>query len=377
MKEIDTIDQFKAQLETTLEDCVVQNLDLSSFESKILTTPVAGAVFLGCTFTEAVQRYFDQNKALTFPTIPGLVFNPYRSSLYTARDLYDGFDQADPNSYKRTPDSKIYEYWKKNKDDLGVFEALLQRMHDHAIDDAIGDFTRQNNIDSYKMVAIMGGHKMVRGAEDYRTVAKLSWLLCREGYLVVSGGGPGAMEASHLGPLFANGTLAEMDAAITELSNVPGFESGLHPWLSSAFKLLDEVSQKYQPAASLAIPTWLYGHEPSTPFATHIAKYFANSIREDGLVTLAKGGIIFSPGKAGTIQEIFQDAAQNYYMSNGEASPMIFLGTEYWACAKPIYPFLKKLARDENKPYAKLICLLDDPEEIVDYLKTHPPIKAL
>ena len=61
---------------------------------------------------------------------------------------------------------------------------------------------------------------------------------------------------------------------------------------------------------SLGIPTWLYGHEPSTPFATHIAKYFVNSVREDTILTVAYGGIIFTPGSAGTLQEIFQEAVQ-------------------------------------------------------------------
>ena len=81
---------------------------------------------------------------------------------------------------------------------------------------------------------------------------------------------------------------------------------------------------------SLGIPTWLYGHEPSTPFATHIAKLFENSIREDSILTLAFGGIIYAPGSAGTVQEIFQEAVQNHYLSFGVSSPMIFLGSKYW-----------------------------------------------
>ena len=75
---------------------------------------------------------------------------------------------------------------------------------------------------------------------------------------------------------------------------------------------------------SVGIPTWLYGHEPATPLATRITKYFDNSIREDGILTLAKGGIIYTPGSAGTLQEIFQDAVQNHYLSFGYASPMVF-----------------------------------------------------
>src|ERR1035441_8704757 len=46
---------------------------------------------------------------------------------------------------------------------------------------------------------------------------------------------------------------------------------------------------------------------------TNIGKYFQNSIREDGLVSLGTHGIVFAEGKAGTIQEVFQNATQNYY----------------------------------------------------------------
>ena len=70
-----------------------------------------------------------------------------------------------------------------------------------------------------------------------------------------------------------------------------------------------------EPVQSLSIPTWHYGHEPTSPFATHIAKLFQNSIREDGLLTIARQGIVFTRGSAGTLQEVFQDAQQNFYAS--------------------------------------------------------------
>lgn len=97
---------------------------------------------------------------------------------------------------------------------------------------------------------------------------------------------------------------------------------------------------------SLGVPTWLYGHEPPTPFATDIAKYFSNSVREDGLLTIAKGGVIFAKGSAGTMQEVFQEVTQNHYLSFGYASPMIFLDEDYWTNSRPIYPLLTKLVEE-------------------------------
>ena len=72
--------------------------------------------------------------------------------------------------------------------------------------------------------------------------------------------------------------------------------------------------------------------EPISQFASHIAKYFSNSIREDGMLAVATAGIVFAPGGAGTMQEIFQDAAQNAYRTFGR-SPMAFLDTHHY-CAE-------------------------------------------
>jgi predicted Rossmann-fold nucleotide-binding protein len=119
---------------------------------------------------------------------------------------------------------------------------------------------------------------------------------------------------------------------------------------------------------SLGIPTWLYGHEPSTPFATHIAKFFENSLREDSILTLAFGGIIYTPGSAGTMQEIFQDAVQNHYLSFGFSSPMIFLGKHFWTEEMPVYPLLQELI-ETGKYKNLLLTLTDEADEIVDCLE--------
>ena len=124
-------------------------------------------------------------------------------------------------------------------------------------------------------------------------------------------------------------------------------------------------------AESLAIPTWFYGHEPSNLFSTHIAKYFANSLREDGLLALATWGIVFAPGSAGTIQEIFQDAAQNHYGTFKYVSPMVFLGRQFWTEERPVYPLLKQLS--EGRQYHRMVTISDDLDEIVSFIQDNPP----
>src|SRR5579872_4608378 len=76
---------------------------------------------------------------------------------------------------------------------------------------------------------------------------------------------------------------------------------------------------------SLGIPTWYYGSEPPNLFASLAGKYFMNSLREDGLMSIANGGLVFGQGSAGTVQEVFRNASYNYYRGKDvAATPMVF-----------------------------------------------------
>jgi predicted Rossmann-fold nucleotide-binding protein len=89
-------------------------------------------------------------------------------------------------------------------------------------------------------------------------------------------------------------------------------------------------------------------------------------VREEGLLAIAKYGIVFAPGSAGTIQEVFQDAAQNHYESFGIASPMIFLGNDYWKWRKPVYPLLVQLAAAGG--YCTRVQITDSQDEILKHI---------
>ena len=208
-----------------------------------------------------------------------------------------------------------------------------------------------------------GHHGRTRTDAIYRDIAILSKRLTEEGFIMLTGGGPGAMEGAHLGAWMAGRTTREMEDALSMLLAVPTFRD--EGWLATAFEVIRKYPQeRYE---SLGVPTWLYGHEPSTPFATHIAKFFDNSIREDNILTLAYGGLIYTPGSAGTMQEIFQEAVQNHYLSYGFASPMIFLGKHFWTHEMPVFPLLQRLM-DTGKYKNLLLTLTDDIDEIIDTL---------
>lgn len=300
-------------------------------------------------------------------------FNVNRTSLYNAKDLYGGYDVEQPETFENCYDTRIYRHYiSKGKQTNDVKESLARTLHDHAIYVALGEFFRTHNY--LHCVGMMGGHALMRTDKMYRQIVFLSKQLTELGYYMLSGGGPGAMEATHLGAWMAGYTNGEVEDVLRILSKAPSYRDS--DWLSSAFEVVYKYPQ--EKFVSLAIPTWLYGQEPSTPLATHIAKFFENSIRENNILTLPFGGIIYTPGSAGTVQEVFQDAVQNHYLSYGFPSPMIFLDTKFWTEEIPLYPLLQKLS-DKGKYKNLSMCLTDNSDEILEKLndfqkqaKSHP-----
>ena len=289
--------------------------------------------------------------------------------LYNAEELYGGYEPSDDEEKDRASfadcyDSRVYQYFMaQGKITMEVKESVARAMHDHGVHVALVEFLKTH--DPRRCVGIMGGHALLRNDPMFASVAMLSKRLTEEGFFMVSGGGPGAMEATHLGAWMAGRTDEEAVEAIRALAAAAtSFKD--RRWLSSALDVMQRYPQTQY--VSLGMPTWLYGHEPSTPFATHIAKYFVNSVREDTILTIAFGGIIYTPGSAGTLQEIFQDAVQNHYLSLGIASPMVFMGKRFWTEDVPVYPMMHQM-EEAGKYKNLLMTLTDDPAEIVEVLK--------
>ena len=318
-------------------------------------------LFMGCSFAPGMEKQLEKTN-LVFSDID-VPYNVFKGELYTAETLYRGYQEGCPDSYSDCFDSVVYRHYLltgKRADDLK--ETLARSLHDHAVSDALHDLL--SHYDEKHVVGIMGGHGLLRTEPMFRSIVLISKRLAEAGNLMISGGGPGAMEATHLGAWMAGRSDADVDEALGVLSEAPSFA---HPlWLDTAFTVRRMFPQNEY--ISVGVPTWLYGHEPATPFATHIAKYFENAIREDGILTMAMGGIIYSPGSAGTMQEIFQDAVQNHYLSFGYSSPMVFLGTDYWLNQMPVYKLLTHLVATGKYKNLQL-SITDDEDEIVNIIE--------
>ncbi|MDE6159823.1 MAG: hypothetical protein K2F69_07070 [Bacteroidaceae bacterium] len=323
-------------------------------------------LFLACRMPRGLKRQLTDS--LVFPEM-GELFT-VQSELYTASTLYAGYQPGNPRTFKDTYDQHVYQhYLKRGKRSTDIKETLARTLHDHSISMALHEFL--SAYPPFDVVGVMGGHSIRRDDAQFATVAHISKRLTESGKLMISGGGPGAMEATHLGAWMAGRTDEELAQAIRMLSTAPEYT---HPmWLDTAMQVrLRWPQTRYE---SVGIPTWLYGHESATPLATRIAKYFDNSIREDGILTLAMGGIVFTPGSAGTLQEIFQEAVQDHYLSFGTSSPMIFLGVDFWTKEIPVYPLIQDLlARGKYKNL--ILGLSDDVESVVKQINDFRPAVA-
>ena len=263
------------------------------------------------------------------------------------------------SDHSTTLDGRIYDYVKAHGGRApDVEEGLAQRTHDHFIDVALARFLMGTG---RPVVGIMGGSTTVAADPNYRRVVHLAASLSERGYLVVGGGGLGIMEAANLGAYLADRSNADRDDAVDALAAVG-------PWADDPARYMaiaDGIREGFTPGGvSLAIPTWVTAGEPISQFASHIAKYFSNSIREDGLLAVASAGIVFAPGGAGTMQEIFQDAAQNAYHVFGR-SPMIFLDSQHYVAETGLYPALERQAA--RLGFADLLSIGDEPEELLDH----------
>jgi predicted Rossmann-fold nucleotide-binding protein len=315
------------------------------------------------------------------PRGPGVV-----DGLYTVAALYDRLNPAEPTSWRLTYDHAAYAWFIDRASGkprpLHIAEAIAARIHDANIGAAIDAHLLRGQT---KTVGFMGGHDNARSDPAYRQIAVMARTLRRKGLQIVTGGGPGLMEAANFGAFLAPYDDDALDRCLETLMAAE-FHADWAGWLRTACQaraqlLGDWKARPLVGSRNLGIPTWHYGNEPPNLFATAIGKYFYNSVREDGLVAVASGGLVFGPGAAGTVQEIFQDVTLNYYRPPGTCpTPMVFIGKDFWdpdahdaevaapdPRRKPAYPLVRKMGADGGFSDALLLC--DDVDEMARFLE--------
>jgi predicted Rossmann-fold nucleotide-binding protein len=343
-----------------------------------------GCLVLGLDLDTTIEAEARRRGAIVFPPLPRRPYDPYRVALYTPAEL----TAPSPEDPRTTVDEAIAAHHDAGSRPPGLVESLAQRLHDHAITEALAAVIGPSPAERRDLVGFMGGHSVGRHQPFYAKAAHAAHRLARAGYRLVTGGGPGIMEAANLGAYMAEGhDLERLDAALKILAEVPlppaGRDWRTRPggpdlyaaYVERAREVLRRFPRPHAPEerriANLAVPTWFYGWEPTNLFADAIAKYFSNSLREDGLLAVSVGGVVYAPGSLGTTQEIFVDAAQNHYGSFEYVSPMAFLGHDRYVTNTAHWTLLKQLAGDRD--WGRMMIVSDDPDEIAGFMMRNPP----
>jgi predicted Rossmann-fold nucleotide-binding protein len=350
--EIETLEQLDRVLASgrPLAGLRFQGLDLASRADRLIGRDATGLVVLGGTTTAELERWLSHHGALVFPTVTDCPVDPYRARLYRPEELYAGLEDG----YDATADARAYAWHGDRLAKEDILATLLRAVHDDSVNDALGEL-----LAGLPVVGVMGGHALPRGSAEYRDAARLARALARVGLVVITGGGPGAMEAANLGAHLAVADDDALEEALDRLAAVPSFVPDVAAWARVALEVRAALPVPER-LSSVSVPTWFYGHEPPNVFSDHIAKYFSNAVREDTLLARCTAGVVYLPGAAGTVQEIFQAVTPGYYSASGGA-PLVLVGRRHWEEALPVWPLLQALA--DRRQLAHRVHLVDGPDE--------------
>lgn len=178
----------------------------------------------------------------------------------------------------------------------------------------------------HNAVSIFGSARVKPEDEYYQKAEKLARLLAQNGFNVITGGGPGVMEAANKGASEGGGKSVGMNIRLP-------FE------------------QKPNPYANVHIDY----------------KYFF--IRKVIFVKYAVAYVIL-PGGFGTIDELFE-ALTLIQTKRIKSFPVILMGSEYW---RGLIDWLKNTMLKEGKILPadlELIQVIDNPEEAVKHIKKY------
>lgn len=184
-------------------------------------------------------------------------------------------------------------------------------------------------------ISIFGSARTKPDNPYYQLTEKIAELLSNEGYGIITGGGPGIMEAGNKGA-----------------KKVKGKSVGLHIEL--------EHEQDW--------------NEFIDTDKLLMFKYFF--VRKVMFVRYAQA-FVFMPGGFGTMDEMFE-VVTLVQTKKVDKVPLIFIGTQYW---KGLLDWIKETVLDKEQNISsndlKLLHITDDPRKVVKIINQHYKKKEL
>lgn len=189
----------------------------------------------------------------------------------------------------------------------------------------VDGFETMNNI--IPSISIFGSARTKPGTEYYELATEMAKRLTEEGFGVITGGGPGIMEAANKGAFENKGTSIGLNIDL--------------PFEQSHNEYID--------------PDKVLNH-----------RYFF--VRKVMFVKYAQAFIVM-PGGFGTLDELFE-VLTLIQTKKITPVPVILMGTEFWAGMKE---WISKIMLEEFKTISAkdidLIPVTDSPDEVVKYIK--------
>ena len=109
MNELTTVEQARDFIKgENFEPAAYRDLDLRPLASLIESKNFGASLFLGCDLESSSVCHLAAGGAYLIPDIKDFSFPVHRSRLYTADELFRGFDPDIPNSHLTTLDHRVY-----------------------------------------------------------------------------------------------------------------------------------------------------------------------------------------------------------------------------------------------------------------------------
>ena len=288
------------------------------------------------------------------------LYSPGRDSLYTVDELMAGYESGAP---MQSLDARLAAHVKAcGIPPEDVNEAIAQVLHDQGVGQAMRAYVAASVEKGRHIVGVMGGASTPRNAPAYRLAAATAKAVSEAGSWWQPAAASGLWRLGNLGAYFAGRADDELLGAIDDLKRCPVYLGHEAQYIDSARSI---TASQRAGAPSLAVATWRFDEEPISQFATDVAKLFQNSVREEGLLSIADAGVAYFKGGFGTLREIFQDLAQNGAAEPARQMRMVFVDTAAYGGPGSAFRLARARAGRAARPFEDLITIADSADAVL------------